>query len=314
MTDSYLPTIDGVVTAVLVTRRCLEALGHTVFIVAPDPGPEYREEGVYYFRAVKLRTYSGYYVPMFPSNKVELLRQLKPDIIHVRGVAFMAEKALIAGHELKIPVVITYDTAVTEVVDQYSPIKLPKSLLRELTKRYLRIILGRADAVTAPTDAIAKELLNDIGVLPKKLAVFPTGIDTDKFSKTSAGAALREKYGLTDKRILLYVGRISVEKNLPLLIQTLPGLPEDVVLMIVGAGPCLDDLRRMVDEAGLNDRVRFIGYLHDKDLVDHYSCADAFVSPSMFETQGFTVQEAMSCGLPVACARARAYAQLIKDG
>ena len=314
MTDSYLPTIDGVVTAVLVTRRCLEALGHKVFIVAPDPGPEFREEGVYYFRAVKLRTYSGYYVPLFPSNKVELLKQLKPDIIHVRGVAFMAEKALIAGHELGIPVVITYDTAVTEVVDQYSPIKLPKNTLRELTKRYLKIMLGRSDAVIVPTESIEKELLNSIGVQPKKIAVIPTGIDTEKFSKTDAGAALREKYGLTGKRILLYVGRLSVEKNLPLLIRALHELPEDIHLLIVGSGPSRDELEGLVEELGLDERVTFVGYLHDQDLVDHYSCADSFVSPSMFETQGFTVQEAMSCGLPVACARARAYAQLVKDG
>ena len=110
ITDSYLPTTDGVVTAVLTTRRSLEALGHTVFIIAPDPGPEYREEGVYYFPAKKLRTYDGYYVPIFPSEKVTLLKKLKPDIIQVRGVALMAVKALIASKQLGIPVVITYDT------------------------------------------------------------------------------------------------------------------------------------------------------------------------------------------------------------
>ena len=69
MTDSYRPTTDGVVTAVLITRRVLEELGHTVFIAAPDPGPEYREKGVYYFRAIKFRTYEGYFVPIFPSEK-----------------------------------------------------------------------------------------------------------------------------------------------------------------------------------------------------------------------------------------------------
>ena len=69
MTDSYRPTTDGVVTAVLITRRVLEELGHTVFIAAPDPVPEYREEGVYYFRAIKFRTYEGYFVPIFPSEK-----------------------------------------------------------------------------------------------------------------------------------------------------------------------------------------------------------------------------------------------------
>ena len=293
ITDSYLPTTDGVVTAVLTTRRSLEALGHTVFIIAPDPGPEYREEGVYYFPAMKLRTYEGYYIPIFPSEKVTLLKKLNPDIIQVRGVAFMAVKALIASKQLDIPIIINYDTAVTEVVDQYSPIKLSKDILVNLTKKYLRKILARANAVIAPTNVIAKEILNDVGALPKKIGIIPTGIDTEFFTRSDAGNPLREKYGLVGKRVLLSVGRLSVEKSVDRIIRVLRKLPEDTVLLIVGKGPMENDLKKLVEDEGLTDRVKFLGYLHGQDLVDHYSCADAYVSASMFETQVLTVLESI---------------------
>ncbi len=307
MTDSYLPTTDGVVTAVLTTRKALEAMGHEVFIIAPDPGPEYREEGVYYFKATKLKTYPGYYVPLFPSNKTEIIKEINPDIIHVRGVAFMAEKALIASWNLGIPVVITYDTAVTEVIDQYSPIKLPKNSLVKMARRYLRSVLGRATAVIAPTESIRREILNKLGAVPRRMAVIPTGIDTRQFAKSSGGEQIRRRYGFEGKRIILTVGRLSTEKNVTLLIDTLKTLPDDLALIVVGSGPMESELRQKVEEDGLQERVVFTGYIFGQELVDHYSCADVFASASTFETQGLTVIEAMSCGLPVACAAGRAF-------
>lgn len=315
MTDSYRPTVDGVVTAVLVTKKALEDLGHTVFVIAPDPGPEYREEGVYYFRAVRFRTYPGYFVPCFPSDQSDLIRRLDPDVIHVRGVAFMAIKALIASHNTKVPVVLTYDTLVTDVIDRYSPIKLPKETLVRLASVYLRQMMKRPAAILVPTPSAGREVIETIGVKPKRMEVVPTGIDNARFTRRpEAGEAVRRRYGLEGRRIVITVGRVSFEKNVDLVIRSLKLLEDDIVLMVVGQGPALDGLRRLVEEERLQDRVVFTGYQKGDDLVDHYSCADAFVSASVFETQGFTVQEAMSCGLPVACGNGRAFTDFIRDG
>lgn len=314
MTDSYRPTTDGVVTAVLITRRVLEELGHTVFIIAPDPGEEYREEGVYYFRAVKFRTYPGYFIPIFPSDQTDLIRKLKPDVIHIRGVAFMAVKALMASHNTGIPTVLTYDTMVTDVIEQYSPIKLPKEVLVKAASKYLRILLKRPDAVAVPTPSTGRELTKVIGARPREMRVIPTGIDTDRFVRSEAGPAIREKYGFIGKKVIIFVGRLSYEKNVDLLIRSLKRMDDGVVLMIVGQGPAGDGLRQLAINEGVSDRVVFTGYVYDQALVDHYSCADAFASASVFETQGFTVQEAMSCGLPVACGNGRAFTDFICDG
>ncbi len=314
MADTYLPSKDGVVSIVLATRKALEALGHEVFIIAPDPGAEYREEGVYYFKSVKLKTYPGYHFPLFPSNQSEFIKAIKPDIIHVRGVAMMAEKALIASWNTGIPVVFSYDAAVTDLIELYSPLKLPPKSLVKLTRRYLRSALGRATAVIAPTESIRREILNQLGAVPKHMSVIPLGIDTSQFVRSTAGEQVRKKYCLEGKRVLITVGRLSPEKNIPVLIDTLKKLPEDVALMVVGSGPMEPELRQRVADNGLEGRVVFTGYLSGQDLVDHYSAADAFVSASTSEMQGTAALEAMSCGLPVACAGERAYKDIVEDG
>ncbi len=315
MTDSYRPTVDGVVTAVLVTRKALEDLGHTVFVIAPDPGPEYREEGVYYFRAQKFSMYPGYFIPWFPSYTSDLIRKLNVDVIHVRGVAFMALKALVASHNTGVPVVLTYDTLVTDVIARYSPVKLPPGMLVGSASVYLRQLLKRCNTVLVPTPSAGREVTETVGARPRRMEVVPTGIDTERFTRRpEGGEAVRRKYGLIGKRIVIAVGRVSFEKNEDLVIRSMKLLPEDVVLLIVGQGPALDGLKALAVSEGVDGRVVFAGYQKDTALVDHYSCADAFVSASVFETQGFTVQEAMSCDIPVACGNGRAFTDFIRDG
>lgn len=317
MTDSYRPTVDGVATAVVVTRAALEALGHTVFVIAPDPGPEFREEGVYYFKARTLKSYPGYYVPKLMSRgATKLIRELHPDIIHVRGVAVMAVKAMLASHNTGVPTVLTYDTLVTDVIGIYSPVRLPKSWLVKLSSIYLRQLLKRPNAILVPTPSAGREVTENLKAVPRRLEVVPTGIDTGRFTRNpEGGRKIREKYGVpADAKVVITVGRVSYEKNVELILKSLPRLPEGTILMVVGEGPALEDLKKLAHDLNIEDKVVFTGYQKGQDLVDCYSCADCFVSASVFETQGFTVQEAMSCGLPAACGNGRAFTDFVHDG
>ncbi len=315
MTDSFYPTTDGVAVAVRVTKEALEAMGHEVFVLAPDPGREEdRLPGVRYFPSIKFRKYEGYYLPILPSNQTEIIEEIKPDVIHIRGVAIMALKALFASHNTHVPTVLTYDTVVTEVIGMYSPVKLPKETLARLATVYLRKMLKRPNAIAVPTPSTGREL-EAMGVKPRMLEVVPTGIDTDRFRFSQEGRdTIRARYGLDGSRVVLFVGRLSFEKNVDLLIRSLPLMEPDVRLLIVGDGPARESLEKAVDDTGVRDRVTFTGYIHGDELVYHYSAADAFVSPSVFETQGFTVQEAMSAGLVAACGNGRAFTDFIRDG
>ncbi|MCL2143207.1 MAG: glycosyltransferase [Methanomassiliicoccaceae archaeon] len=312
VTDSYFPTRDGVVTSITIAKEGLEKLGHEVIVVAPDPGKDQRIPGVHYFPATKFKSYPGYFVPMFPSNKTEVIRSIDPDVIHVHGMALMAMKGLRASKNLKIPAVLTFHTMVGDAIEFYSPIKALHDVQKRLVWIYLKRLLKRPDAVIGPTASTVNELLRN-GVRPKRTEIIPTGIDTIRFNTNGNGSAIRERYGLRDEKVALYVGRLSFEKNIDTIINALRYV-ENVKLLIAGKGPAAASLAEAAKEAGVADRVIFAGFVADDELPQLYAAADAFVSASRFETQGLSVLEALACGLPAACAAERAFKDVINDG
>ncbi len=313
MTDSYLPTRDGVVTAVVTLKRALEDMGHTVFIIAPDPGPDYREEGVVYFRAKKFKKYPEYYIPVFPSNKREIIESLDVDVIHIYGVAFMALKALIVSHATHIPTVMTYVTNVVDALKFYSPLCLPMEIQERLAWTYIRNILKRPDCVIALTPDTLREFKEN-SICVKRSEIIPIGIDLTRFVEGLDGSEVRRTYGLEKSRIVIHVGRISYEKNIPQVVDAMNFMPDDVKLLIVGKGPAEEMVREHVRDSAVADRIIFTGFIPNEKLPNYYSASDLVVSASRFETQGLTIMEAMACGIPAACAAGRAFLDVIKDG
>lgn len=314
VTDSYFPSRDGVVTVISLLEKGLRAQGHEVIIVAPDPGPEHRMEGVRYFKARKFGSYDGYYVPLFPSNKIEILQDINPDVIHIHGIAVMALKALISSRTLKIPAVITFHTMVNDAIEYYSPVKLPPESYEVLVWKYLRNLLKRPYAVIAPSDAAATALLEN-GVKPKRLEVISMGVDTSRFSPDSPKVdEIRERHKLEGKKVIISVSRVSFEKRIEVPLEAMKEMPDDCVLVIVGKGPALESLKTQTEEMGLNDKVVFAGFVSDEDLPSYIAMADVAVSASEFETQGLALLEGMASGVPAACARAQGYKELVIDG
>lgn len=314
MTDSYYPTRDGVVTSVTMIRRSLEELGHEVWVVAPDPGEDERTDDskVLWIRSVKLKSYQGYFIPVLPSLDLKRMNSLNFDVLHVHGVAIMAVRGLALARLLKIPVVMTFHTMVNDVAYEYSPIKLPKDVLDRLIRIYLRKIMKRMDAIIVPTNPIGEELTEYVKDI-RLLTAIPTGIDTDTFRPGLDGSKFRKKFNLTDDvRRILHVGRISFEKEIDMAIRTMKHV--DAELIIVGNGPQKKELEDLVFEIGLEHKVKFLGFISDENLPYAYACADMLISCSAFETQGLSVLEAMSSGLPCVCRNARAFKDIIRDG
>jgi 1,2-diacylglycerol 3-alpha-glucosyltransferase len=314
ITDSYVPTVDGVVTTVVTTRKKLEDMGHEVTVIAPDPGEEFREDGVIYFPAMAFKQYKGYYLPIFRSNKIEVIKDLKPDIIHIYGAALMALKGMISSYTLGIPSVATYITSIRDVVSTYSPIRLPEEIMDKLVQIYIRAFLRRPHAVIVPTQPIAEEL-DDQRVVTKRLERIHIGVDTERFRRDEdGGRKIRERYGIAGKKVLICAGRLSAEKNIDLLIRSMGRTDDDTVLIIAGKGPMEQELRQISGDLGLDGKVIFAGFVPDEELVAYYSAADVSASGSRFETQGLTTLEAMACGLPAACADAKAFRETVEDG
>ncbi|TQS85461.1 MAG: hypothetical protein A3208_03080 [Candidatus Methanoprimaticola hominis] len=274
MTDSWFPTRDGVVTSITIIKESLEALGHEVFIVAPEPEKEFRQEGVYYFPAVRFRSYEGYYVPILPSNKMEVLREIDPDVIHIHGVATMALRGLVCGHELGIPTVMTFHTMVDDAAKYYSPIKIPPETMEKLIWIYLRQILKRMDVVVTPTACIGEELKSR-GAVCRNLVTIPTGTNTAEFHPGIASDDIRRRHGLEGKRVAIHVGRISYEKELDMVVRAMQRI--DATLLVAGKGPAKADVEKLVEDLGLQDKVVFAGFVPDSELPAYYNAADIAV-------------------------------------
>ena len=204
MTDSYLPTRDGVVTAVMTLSKTLTDLGHTVFIIAPDPGEGQREPGIHYFPAMRFRKYPDYFLPVFPSNKRELIESLDIDIIHIHGVAFMGLKGLMVSRSTGIPSVATYCTNVADTMEFYSPLPLPMEVQSKLAWIYMRNFLKRPSCIIALTPATLTEFKEN-RVRTKRTEVIPVGIDVNRFRQGLDGSGIRKRHGLTDERVVIHV-------------------------------------------------------------------------------------------------------------
>lgn len=315
-TDTYLPSRDGVVTSILLTKHELERMGHEVFVFAPEPArKEEREEGVHYYPSIGFRRYQGYRVPMLPSDTSPVLDELKVDVIHAHGLFFMGLRSMLAGRELKLPVVVTFHTMVTDAAKYYNFTPLPDETASRLMWVYVKRLLQRAEVVIAPTEAIKKELLASAPRI-RRVEVIPTGIEIGRFNPQVEGGRVRARYGLGDEKVILHVGRIAKEKNIELVLQGFAELlkeEEGAKLMIVGDGPAKEEFERRAGQLGVGGAVIFTGFVPDAELPEYYAACDVFTLASKFETQGLVILEAMATGKPVTGINYRAVAEIIKD-
>ncbi|HUL39351.1 MAG TPA: glycosyltransferase [Methanomassiliicoccales archaeon] len=305
------------VTSIQLLKRELEGLGHDVFVFAPAPKEEKdREPGVQYFRSVSFRRYQGYRVPLFPSNKSELVDRLRIDVIHNHGLAFMALRSMFAGRTLEKPVVTTWHTNVNEALGYYNFSGLPDEVVLRLMWVYLRSLLRRSEAVIAPTEAIKADLLRYVPSI-RRIEVIPTGVDLVRFRPGLDAGAILDRYGLRGKKVILHLGRIAMEKNMDLAFRGFARFVRndpELRLVVAGEGPAKAHHIRQVQDLGISDKVVFTGFVPDEELPLFYSACDVFTITSKFETQGLVVLEAMACGKPVVGINYRAVAELVQDG
>jgi 1,2-diacylglycerol 3-alpha-glucosyltransferase len=308
ISDVYFPRVNGVSTSIATFMRDLTTLGHQPILVAPkytnEPDPS------------DIRRVASRSVPRDPEDRVmswrglratvsELCRQDRFDVIHIH-TPFLAQYAGVrAAREFGLPVIATYHTLFEEYLHHYVPL-LPRRAGRGLARAISRSQCNQLDAVIAPSIAM-QDALRAYGV-EKRIEVLPTGLDSACLT-LGDGAAFRKKHGIAlDRPVLLFVGRVAHEKNLGFLLKMFGAAVRarpDALLLIAGEGPALASIKSDARALGLEDSVRFVGYLgRDGELQDCYRCADLFVFASLTETQGLVLLEAMAQAVPaVAIAR-----------
>lgn len=304
-TDTFFPVINGVITSTNSLYDELKNSGHEVKILTLSHTGEEKVIGdTYYLKSVGVRIYPDARIKVpFHNRLINEIIEWKPDIVHSQTeFSTMLEAKYISG-KLGIPHLHTYHTMYEDYLGYLPGGKIIK---KNTAVRVIKMLLNSVDAIIAPTEK-AKVALQSYGVY-KNIYVIPTGIDLKKFQrditvdeKKKILSDLGIKYG---DRIITYIGRTAKEKNIDEVISLFKGVSHEIKnakLLIVGAGPELDNLKSLVNREGLEDRIYFTGMVKPDEVYKYYKISEVFVTASKSETQGLTYIEALSSGCPVVC-------------
>jgi phosphatidylinositol alpha 1,6-mannosyltransferase len=319
VTDQYPPTVGGVPTVTHGLAHDFANRGHQVWVVAPSQGlrDERRLEQkvrVYRFSSFDWPMYEGLRIPFLPFIPVRnLLKKCDPHIIHIHSPVVLGNIAQILAGGLRKPVVAT---------NHYLPINMSRSLSTDsllskpfssISYSYLVQFCNRCEYVTAPTSTALK-LLYEHG-LHAPAGVISNGIDLKKFSPGERSDQMLQKYNLPlDRPIALHVNRLSDEKRVDVLLDAAAKMTSNGFIALVGAGPAEAELREQAERLKLSNRVAFLGYVRDADLLALRRSSEVFVIPSEADLQSLATMEAMACGLPVIAANSYALPELTHHG
>ncbi len=313
-TNAYHPIISGVVNAIALFRRGLAGLGHRVFVFAPAfPGFRDEEEDIYRFRSVNLTSKVKFPLALPYSHRIfRIIPELKLDVIHTHHPFILGEVGAHFARKFKIPLVYTFHTQ----FEQYAHyIPFNQDLVKMLARLSVINYTQKCDCIITPAPSI-RDLLLSYGVT-QRLELLPNAIDLDSFGKGD-GSAVRREYSIPpDAVVLLYVGRMGLEKNLGFLLQSFHKILETgkkVRLLVVGEGPEEEAVREQARRMGLEDNAIFTGRIEYSGIPAFYDAADFFVMSSVTEVKPLALLEAMASGLPVVAVAASGSSDTISQG
>jgi len=303
-TETFLPKVDGIVTRLRHTVEHLQRGGDQVLVICPDGGlTEYQGAQIY--------GVSGIPLPLYPELKLavprpaigEVVAEFKPDIIHAVNPAVLGLGGLYYAKTMNIPLVASYHTHLPQYLHHYGLGAL-EGLLWELLKAGHNQALLNLCTSTAMVEELEKH-----GI--ERVDLWQRGVDTEMFRPELASEKMRVflSQGHPDSPLLLYVGRVSAEKQIDEIKPVLEAIP-GARLAIVGDGPAREELQAHFADTPTH----FVGYLQGEELASAFASADAFVFPSRTETLGLVLLEAMAAGCPVVAARSGGIPDIVTDG
>jgi len=303
-TETFLPKVDGIVTRLRHTVDHLQRCGDRVLVIAPDGGlTEYKGARIY--------GVTGFPLPLYPELKLALprpsigqaLEEFQPDLIHVVNPAVLGVAGLFYSKSMQVPLLASYHTHLPKYLQHYG-LGMFEGLVWEL----LKAGHNQAELNLCTSTAMVEEL-TDHGI--ERVDLWQRGVDTEMFQPYLANQEMRSRLsqGHPDAPLLLYVGRLSAEKEIERIKPVLQAIP-DARLALVGDGP-----HRATLEAHFADTpTHFVGYLQGLELGSAFASADAFIFPSRTETLGLVLLEAMAAGCPVVAARSGGIPDIVEDG
>ncbi|MEG2813363.1 MAG: glycosyltransferase [Oscillospiraceae bacterium] len=306
-TETYLPYINGVVTHVKALRDGLVKLGHDVLVVTANDKTMHHfvENGVLNCPGKSFKKLYNYGLAAPLSIKrLNILRDFDPDIIHIHNEFGVGLSGTLIAKRLEIPLIYTLHTMYDEYLYYIAPKKLVPAL-KKVSHKYVKFLAKRANALTGPSQKV-QEFFDACGA-QKSVSVVPNPVELDLFNPASiqknATDAIRKKYGIAEDDILIsFCGRLGREKSVDKLLDFFAKnvkKGDGFKLMILGEGPCLDELKKQANDLGISELVIFVGRAEHNELPNFYGACQLYVTASLSDTNSISMKEAMATGLPV---------------
>lgn len=303
-TETFLPKVDGIVTRLKHTVEYLQSFGNEVCVFCP-------EGGLTEYKGAKVKGVSGFPLPLYPELKLafprpsmrEAIEDFNPDLIHVVNPAVLGLGGIYYSKSLNIPLVASYHTHLPKYLEHYN-LGLLEGVLWELLKA-----MHNQAAINLCTSTVMQQELTEHEI--ERVEVWQRGVDTALFRPNLRSKAMRSRLtqGHPDAPILIYIGRLSAEKEIDRIKPVLESIP-DARLALVGDGPYREELEQHFE----GTPTHFVGYLAGEELGAAYASADAFIFPSRTETLGLVLLEAMAAGCPVIAADAGGIPDIVTNG
>ena len=308
VTACYKPVINGVTRMVELYKEHLEAAGHEVTIFTlgdPDPNDE---PGVVRSPGLMLGDY-GYYISMRYTSKAQKLLQ-EMDIIHCHHLFMSVEMAHRYGRS---PIVYTNHTRYDLYTGSY--ISLPQPAADAIMRQVWPEFTDYADVVITPSAGV-RDVMLDFGVR-RPIELIENGVDLKPFHHPTAPLT-KADLGVPETAVLVtYVGRLSAEKDIDLLIDQF-AIAKDVVpnlhLMIIGKGSAQAELEKQARQLGIRNSITFTGPVAYENVANYLAAADLFATASVTEVHPLTVIEAMAAGLPVVAISSPGIVDTVESG
>jgi len=304
-TETFLPKVDGIVTRLTRTVEQLGAAGDQVMVFCPEGAPSH-------FAGAEIVGVPALPLPLYPELKLALPRpavsdaldQFQPDLVHVVNPAVLGLGGIWLAKTRELPLVASYHTHLPKYLEHYG-----MGMLEPLLWELLKAAHNQAQLNLCTSSAMVEEL-RERGI--QHTALWQRGVDTELFRPDRARPELRQRLlgGQSDSNaLLLYVGRLSAEKQIERIRPVLDAMPQ-ARLALVGDGPH----RQQLEKVFAGSATTFVGYLGGEELAGAYASADAFLFPSSTETLGLVLLEAMAAGCPVVAARRGGIPDIVTDG
>ncbi len=307
--ETYAPYISGLVTSEIMLKKALEKLGHEVYVVTANLESfhyEYDEkEKVLKIPGIPTGIYDSRLTSIYPIKAINKIKSWNLDVIHSQTEFAIGSFARLFAKQYNIPIVHTYHTMYEDYVHYITKghfNKSSKKIVEYLTKFYCDKTITELIVPTKKAYDLFKKKYN----VERNIHIIPTGIEIERFFRENIKIKkINElKHQFKIKRndfVLIFVGRIAEEKNIPFIIDVMSQLKKkNIKLLIIGDGPDKEKYEQYTKEKQ-TDNIIFTGKVPWDDIPIYYCLGSAFISASTTETQGLTIIEAMAASLPALC-------------